>query len=716
MSASLGFVIRTCTAVLTVALISFAWAQTSRSAVPIDASTEDTTQLQEITVTAEKRAQNLENTPAAITRVSGDELTVEGIDSMTEVGLLFPSARFEPFSSSTHLYVRGIGAEQDRITVDQLVNISMDGVLLPREMDSVAQFDVNDIELLPGPQGTLYGASSVGGVITIANNRPTGQTDNKLVLETGNYGEFHVEDAQNFVVNDALEVRGAVDYTRHSAYETSGAWTADALAARIGLMYKPSDQFSAYIWGLVVNDDSVPADIGVVATNGGFIPANNPWDIVNSCITKACNGYSNLIVTTPNSGKTHDYLVAGQFDWHFDGFTVTDIPSYLHSESEQDSNYFVFRLIDDVDNSQKTNELKITSDSVGPLQWLAGLYLFENDASQWFNASNYNVPQYTNDDVAPYGQVTYSITDRLRTTIGGRYSWTKKEATFLGPNVLPETSATWSSVDWKAGLEYDLLPTTLTYLTAQTGSSPGTLDGSDPVNGRPSITDLTRLYSLTGGWKSRLFDNRFQMNNELFYYDYKDFLIQTVVCAANPCDLEKNVFLNAPKLISWGDQLDLRWLVTAADQASLGAAYTSTKTGHWITDAGANLSDQTLFEAPEVTLTFGGQHAFAMPSGGSTIFRVESHYENGYWADFETQPGVPVHLPSQHQAAFTTSDASLTYHAPREKWTIGLWSRNLENKTQLGPAAAFNFGPVGGIGSLTTPPRTFGLRFTNNMQ
>lgn len=679
------------------------------------ASTADSAQLEEVTVTAQKRSQSLQSAAAAITSVSGEEMMTAGVETISDVAYLFPGVKFEPFGDSTHLYVRGIGAEQDRVNVDQLVNMSMDGVLLPREMDAIAQFDVHDIELLPGPQGTLYGASSVGGVITIANNRPTNVTENQLMLENGNYGEFHVQDAQNFAINDTLAVRGTVDYLRHSAYLTDGSWTADTLTARLGLLYTPSDRFSAYLWALVVNDDSIPSSDPPVAQQGGWI-TSNPWNFSGACITKACNGFSNLINPAPNTGFAHDYIVAGEFDWHFDGFTVTDIPSYLRSATDQSFDAFVLPLVWDVNNNQQTNELKIVSDAPGPLQWLAGIYLLQNKADQYEVGASVSIPQYTNDNASAYGQLTYSFTDRFRAIVGARYSWTKKDATFLLPFFMPETSATWSSVDWKAGVEYDLTPQTLTYLTAQTGSSPGTLNPTSPVNGRPGVTDLTRLYSLTGGWKSRLLDNRLQFNNEFFYYDYEKFLIATVECTTDPCgQLTTTTYDNAPKLVSWGDQLDLRWLVTAADQLSLDSAYTSTKTGHWITDTGANLSDQTLFEAPQVTTTLGAQHAFDMPGGAATIFRIESHYENGYWTDFNTALGGPVHELSARQRAFTNSDGSLTYHAAQEKWTLGLWARNLENKAQRGPGLDVDFGPVGGIAPITAP-RTFGLRFTTNMQ
>lgn len=140
---------------------------TALAAIPAEAqqagASEGALQLQEIVVTAEKRSENIQEAPAAITSVSGDELAMAGAVDVREMGSVFPSARFEEIWAWAHLYVRGIGAEQDRITVDQLVNQFVDGVALPREINGISQSDVDAIELLPGPQGTLYGGSSVEG-------------------------------------------------------------------------------------------------------------------------------------------------------------------------------------------------------------------------------------------------------------------------------------------------------------------------------------------------------------------------------------------------------------------------------------------------------------------------------------------------------------------------------------------------------------------------
>lgn len=679
------------------------------------------TELAEVTVTAEKITQNIQSAPAAITAISGDELTTVGLDNISQMSGLFPSARFEPTGFSSHLYVRGIGAEQDRITVDQLVTMSMDGVLLPREMSSISLFDMRDIELLPGPQGTLYGASSVGGVLTLANNRPNETDENNLLLEGGNYGTFHVDDVQNLRASDVLSVRGAIDYSDHSAYETSGGWTADALTGRLGLLFKPSQAFSAYLWGLVVSDHSRPADLGTVSPFGGFIPGGDPWDIANACITVACNGFSNVMVPGRNTGQIRDYIVAGQFDWHLDGVTITDIPSILHNQTRQTFNAYVFPNLYSVDNHQLTNELKAGSDIATGLQWIVGLYLYQNEADQYFSAGTYDVPQFKLENIAPYGQLAYPITQQLRLTAGLRYNRTSKDGTFILPHSLPETSATWSSLDWKVGLQYNPKPSVLLYLTTQTGSSPGTLDGQDPTpQGRPSVTQLTKLYSLTAGVKTTLLGDRLQLNDEIYYYDYRDFLIQTIICGNAECSALANVYLNAPRLASYGDQLDSRWLVTPHDQLSISVGLNSTKTGHWITNAGADLSDQTLFEAPQMTTTLSGQHSFDLSNGGTMLLRVDTYLSSGYWGDFETNPGGPVHISYEYQPSFTNTGISLTYHSVRDRWTLGLWAINLENEAQLGPGGAFPyptpvgapFSKVGGVAAIVNPPRTYGVRFT----
>ncbi len=676
-------------------------------------------QLEEIVVTAEKRSENIQNAPSAITSVSGDELTAAGAVDVREMADLFPSSRFEEIWGWAHLYVRGIGAEQDRISVDQLVNMFMDGVVLPREINSVSQSDVDAIELLPGPQGTLYGASSIGGVLNIRNNRPSHDDQNSLMVEAGNFASLHIRDIQDVDVSDQLALRASVDHISHSGYESQNRWTADTTTARLSALWTPNDSFSAYVWALIYNDNSQSQEAQIRDAQGNWFPSNSdPWNVTSplNCSTIACNGSGNAPPPGDNDQVSHDNIIAGEFDWHLDGLTISDIPSVLNVNMASPStpNWIFGGFVYEAGEHQITNELKISNDPGAALQWLAGLYLYQIKASTLITFAGFQMPDFTQQNVAPYAQLTYSFTDKFRAVAGARYSWVKKDGSFLQPNVLPDTSATWSSVDWKAGLEYDVMPSTLLYATVQTGSSPGTLDPAVIVDGdHANATKLTKLDSLTVGWKSELLDKRLVFNNELFYYDYKDFLIQTVVCGSvAQCFPLNTVYLNAPKMISMGDQLDTRFLVTEHDAVNLGVALTSAKTGHWVTNAGADLSHQTLMEAPQTTVTVGAQHSFDMASGGHIILRADSYISSGYWGDFETNPGGPVHVGAVHQAAYTKTNAGLTYHAPSDNWTLGLWARNLENRAQIGPANALGGFTNAAAIELLSPPRTFGASFT----
>jgi iron complex outermembrane receptor protein len=461
--------------------------------------------LEEIVVTAEKRSENIQNAPSAITSVSGDELTAAGAVDVREMADLFPSSRFEEIWGWAHLYVRGIGAEQDRISVDQLVNMFMDGVVLPREINSVSQSDVDAIELLPGPQGTLYGASSIGGVLNIRNNRPAHDDDNSLMVEAGNYASLHIRDVQDIDVDNDLALRASVDHISHSGYESQNRWTADTTTARLSALWTPNDTFSAYVWGLVYNDNSQSQEAQVRDAQGNWFPSNSdPWNVTapNNCSTIACNGSANAPAPGNNDQVSHDNILAGQFDWHLDGVTISDIPSVLNVNmiSPSTPNWTFGGFVYQAGEHQITNELKVSNDPGSALQWLAGLYLYQMKASTLITFAGFQMPDFTQQNVAPYAQLTYAFTDRFRAVAGARYSWVKKDGSFLMPAVLPDTSATWSSVDWKAGLEFDLTPTTLLYATAQTGSSPGTLDPAVIVDGdHANATKLTKLDSGTRG-------------------------------------------------------------------------------------------------------------------------------------------------------------------------------------------------------------------------
>src|ERR1700761_666131 len=180
-------------------------------------------QLQEIVVTTEKRSENVQKAAATISVVSGDDLTARGIEDISQATVEFPSVKFGQISGTTHMYIRGIGAEQDRASIDPLSAMTQNGIVLPREITGNNLFDVSTIEVLPGPQSTLYGASAAGGIVSVVDNKPTKTQEGYAILENGNYDLKHVIAVENLPISDTLAVRAAIDSANHDGYMTSGA-------------------------------------------------------------------------------------------------------------------------------------------------------------------------------------------------------------------------------------------------------------------------------------------------------------------------------------------------------------------------------------------------------------------------------------------------------------------------------------------------------------
>src|ERR1700678_1813307 len=211
------------------ALMLMAAVGRSHAAAESAAAADSSNELQEVVVTAEKRSENLEKAPVTISVVTGDDLTTRGINDISEATAIFPSVKFGQISGTTHLYIRGIGAEQDRASIDPLSAMTQNGINLPREVTGNTLFDVSAVEVLPGPQSTLYGTSAAGGIVSVVDNRPVNREEGNAVIELRDYDLEHVFAAENLPLSDSLYVRAAFDEVVHDGYETSGAQAEDEL-------------------------------------------------------------------------------------------------------------------------------------------------------------------------------------------------------------------------------------------------------------------------------------------------------------------------------------------------------------------------------------------------------------------------------------------------------------------------------------------------------
>src|SRR6186713_3039814 len=198
-----------CSAALVTLVAKNAWAADAAEAA--DAADA----LQEVTITAEKQTLSMQKTAAAVTAIQAEDLLDAGVVDLREAQKLVPSMRFQAEGNNTQVFIRGVGANLDQANVEPNVAFNFAGIYLPREATSAGFFDVEQFEVLPGPQGTLYGRSAIGGTINVGPTRPGFNNEGAVLLEVGNYAAVHGTVTQNLKVTDTLAVRAAVDYNRN---------------------------------------------------------------------------------------------------------------------------------------------------------------------------------------------------------------------------------------------------------------------------------------------------------------------------------------------------------------------------------------------------------------------------------------------------------------------------------------------------------------------
>jgi iron complex outermembrane recepter protein len=665
--------------------------------------------LAEVTVTAEKQSQNLQKTAAAVTAISAETLLDAGVTDLREAQKLVPSVRFQAEGNNTQVFIRGVGANLDQANVEPNVAFNFAGIYLPREATSAGFFDVEQFEVLPGPQGTLYGRSAIGGTINVTPTRPGFNNEGGVLLEVGNYAAVHATVTQNIKASETLALRAAVDYSRNDGVEETGAQSKNDTSARLSAILNPTEQLSIYLWGQGAVKEGHTANLvnkGTDPLTGAYCEScflhGNPWDDTR---TGQFAGPFGTPVAERNHYKT--YMIGGQVDYNFDWATLSYLPSYLYLDARPQYWLSAIRSSNTAHYNQITQELRLASNGPGPLKWLGGLYFYNvrNDGGITLFT---NLPfAFLQDSVdanrlkgyAVFGQATYSITDTLRATLGARGSSTNRTAHGNEPAALgglPYTfDETFKNLDWKAGIEQDLTPKMMLYGAIQTGFQPGTFNELPNTATFDNEVKPSRLLAYTAGFKSRWLDDSLQINDEVFWYDYRDLLIQSYNIAA-----AYNTIFNARKVTIKGNQLDILARVFTNDQINLNVGYSQARNKDFITPDGRNYDGLQLAYAPDWSAMAGYTHNIPI---GEAMLRahIDWRFESSWFADY-------VHNKGTRQGPSNKGDASLTYDAT--KWSVGAWIKNIQNRAVIAATAAA--GVPGPGTSYLDEPRTYGLRFT----
>jgi iron complex outermembrane receptor protein len=661
--------------------------------------------LAEIVVTAEKRSETAQRLPAAVSVMTEDVLVQHEVVDLLGIQNLLPSAKMNYESSVIQVFIRGVGSQLDQPFIPTSVGLNLNDAPVCRYCAAGSFYDIQRVEVLPGPQGTLYGSSAIGGVVNVVTNRPTHEWMTDATIDYGNFNTRHETVVQNVPVTPNWSLRAAADFYDDDGFNNNGTYDQHSKASRLSSLYTEGD-VSAFLTGSFYVDNFRPSPVQYLP-----IPAGGAYSYpATELATKEFYPPNGLSYGYGNS-YSESSMLAGQFDLTLGDIVLSYLPAAIHAFVGGDRDILGFVAPTTASVKQYSNELRASS-STGKINWIAGLY-------QLWNHSTYDIvfgpnlsgmdTDTTNRSYAAFGQLTYSVSDRARLTAGVRESKDSLESpqsdvifptATLGRGTIPFTfNHSWNRFQWKVGGEYDVARDSMLYLNVQTGYNPGTFRTAPGVEGQ--AVDPQTMLGYTAGMKNLFLDGRLRFNVEGFYYNYKNLLVNSL--NFNTGILSTN---NAPDTHIKGVQVDLdatplRKLQLTASLAYLDAKFTDFEAG--VPGDVTNYAGYQLPFAPDFTATLSAQYSFELAGKGTLRPGVSTYISSSYWTIFS-------HTSNLYQPSYTKTDLNLTYYSPGERWDIGGYVKNLENTASQG-AGSETGRPYPYAGSAYfDAPRQFGVK------
>jgi iron complex outermembrane receptor protein len=452
--------------------------------------------MEEIVVTARRREEGLQEAPIAVSAYTGDTLDYRGVTSLDQIERFVPSLTlqnnpsFGGASNSAAIYLRGVGQKEFLPTTEPGVGLYVDGVYVARSVGAILDIvDVERLEVLRGPQGTLFGRNTIGGAIAITTRKPQpgGDFESELAVATGTDDLLHLRGTAHLPVSDTFAIRGTVASMQQDGYVERADGTDlgddDTLTGRLSFAWEPNDRFSAHVSIDASRDEeNGPAMelIGIDFTDlsqldGVVLAPPPPMAFIHNVTTAAvAPGVPCAVTDTAGNGITYNPASPNCYDARYigaDGNNEGTAPAYsetdiwgvsatldydvsanlalksitayrdLDSEFGRDGDHSPHRISqfeDTLEQSQFTQELQLLG-TYDNFNWILGFYYFEEDCDNVntldFTVSNFRSGgEFDNEAWAVFAQGTYDLTERLHLTLGGRY--TEEEKSFLPDQVI----------------------------------------------------------------------------------------------------------------------------------------------------------------------------------------------------------------------------------------------------------------------------------------
>ena len=686
----------------------------------------DTTgELQEVIVTAQKRAENLQDVPVTVSAVTAAQLSQSVTANNVDLNMIVPGLDIETQGSYTLPAIRGVTTTLTNLGDEPNVSTYIDGVYYPVSFGQFMSFNnIDRIEVLKGPQGTLFGRNATGGAISITTKDPSSTPTASFSVGYGRFGEVDLNAYASGPLSDTVRIDVAAfsekdDGWTRNLFLNDDADGGQSYGVRSKVVFQPSDlsHYTLSVDYSMVNNPPDNFNIGgdsALKLVPGVVIASQPWTTA-----------STYNITNPI------YQLGASFtaDQAFSDFDLISITAgrRAHADGHFDIDNTSAPLVElyyGPKNVSGSEDLRLQSNTPhANLTWVVGVngYL-ATDTYDPFDVIFDGAPTSQFGTVktralAVYGQATEKLTDKLGLTVGARLSNEHKQVEFSqnaagnlpGPPQVPDTTAshTWDDFSPKLTLDYQFLPETKGYATVSKGFKSGTYNvGSfqtTPVN--PET-----LWDYEIGLKSDLTEH-LRANVAAYYYDYRNIQVQAFLGSAVIANdtnagrakmkgMDADLTAAYGSVITQSDTLDINGGI-----ALLDAYYSDYPGASLVTElptggdaiSSTSATGKQLIDAPRATLNLGITYSWPIPVGKLTLAPT-AYYNSGYYLD-------SVNTPRFHQGSFTRVNASFGWESPDKHYYASLWGKNLTNVKQIGGVLASALGAVANAYA----PATFGV-------
>jgi iron complex outermembrane receptor protein len=671
---------------------------------------QETTVFEPVIVTAQKREQNIYEVPVAISAFTAETMERQGINDLTDIGKFVPNLNVTGFSaghtSSVNPFIRGIGLQDHLITTDPGVGVYVDGVYLGRQVgQNWSLANIERVEVLRGPQGTLYGRNSIGGAINLITRQPGDEDGGRVSFTAGSRGRMNADFYANMRLGDqlAMSFTGAyqhrdglgrfvnIENPRKKVGET------DDVSGRVAIKWSPTDRLS-FLLAADGNDGEGglrPYDtlIDEVPTGGVYAAGYRNSDTATNPYNNNTGQESQIAVTNEARGVslTVDYDIT-------DTMAAKLIVSDRHSEYKaglDDDGFFddFLSFPEDGEADQQSAELQLTGE-FGQFDYVAGLYWFEEegensqDPTIFLGGPGDFLLSQEMDSQAIYGNVGYHVSDQLRISAGVRYTQDDKTAgTNINSGLVVDTSSRdWSEVSWDLSANYQMNDRMNVYGTIQSGYQSGQFPARpfclfgfvdfsqnppllNPVNCFEANDNVTAL-NYEVGLKGQPLDS-LQMSIAVFYTDYSDLPYQVSETLPGAGFDTRNILVDQTSV---GVEWEGIWQVTEAFRIHSTLGYIDTSADEQVTDPDNPPPQAVAPLTPELTFSISPEYSFALGEGNLTL-RADYSFRDDMYGEPSADPGRFTQIDSRDLVNF-----DITYEPVDGNWSVSAYGKNVTDE------------------------------------